>query len=162
MYQNNPRNVSYAMLASVSFHALMAFFFVYFFVVRQDSRTIVLNNVDLIMQEKEEQAKAPAQNKTMSFLKLALPQIPKIAAPEIPKIPQFDIKTPDRQRAALDLPKSLSERSGRVTADRVEVTCGSNAIASNVSRLPGYASSGRSRDSSRSGHHDHVLPFEMT
>ncbi len=116
MYQGHPKNVSYAMLASASVHALLAFLFIYFFVLRQETRTIVLNNVDLIIQEKEAQAKAPAQNKTMSFLKLALPQIPKIAAPEMPKIPQFDIKTPDRRRAALDLPKSLSERSGRVTA----------------------------------------------
>jgi TonB family protein len=116
MYQGNPRHVSYAMLASAGFHALLAVLFVYLVVMRPETRTIVLSNVDLIMQEKEAQAKAPAQNKTLNFLKLALPQIPKIAAPELPKLPQFDIKTPERQRAALDLPKSLAERSGRVSA----------------------------------------------
>ena len=125
MYQGNQKNVSYAMAASASFHALLAFIFIYFVMLRPETRTIVLNNVDLIMQEKEAAAKAPAQNKTLNFLKLALPQIPKIAAPEMPKIPQFDVKTPDRQRAALDLPKALAERSGRVSAaQRLDMEAG--------------------------------------
>lgn len=115
MYQGNSKTVTYSIIASASFHALLFFLYFYFVLLRPEARTVVLSNVDLIMQEKEAQVKAP-ENKTLSFLKMALPVIPKIAAPEAPRMAQIDIKTPDRHRPALDLPKTLSERSGRVTA----------------------------------------------
>jgi TonB family protein len=115
MYQGNSKTVTYSIIASASFHALLFGLYFYFVLLRPETRNVVLSNVDLIMQEKEQQVKAP-QNKTLSFLKMALPSIPKIAAPVAPRMAQIDIKTPDRRRPAFDLPKSLSERSGRVTA----------------------------------------------
>jgi len=115
MYQGNSKTVTYSIIASASFHALLFSLYFYFVLMRPETRNIVLSNVDLIMQEKEAQVKAP-QNKTLSFLKMALPVIPKIAAPEVPRMAQIDIKTPDRHRPSLDMPKVLSERGGRVTA----------------------------------------------
>jgi TonB family protein len=124
MYQGNSRTVTYSIIASASFHALLFFLYFYFVLMRPETRKIVLSNVDLIMQEKEALAKPP-ENKTLSFLKLALPVIPKIAAPQAPRLTQIDIKTPDRHRAAPDLPKALSERGGRVTAaQKLEMDAG--------------------------------------
>ncbi len=125
MYQGNSKTVTYSVVASASFHALLAFLYIYFVLLAPETSNIVLSNVDLIMQEKEAQVKVPPKNKTMDFLKLALPAIPKITAPEMPKIPQIDIKPPDRRRPALDLPKSLAERSGRVSAaQKLEMDAG--------------------------------------
>lgn len=124
MYDGNPKTVTCSIVASASFHALLFFLYFYFVLLRPETRNVVLSNVDLIMQEKEAQVKAPA-NKTFNFLKLALPVIPKIAAPEMPRIPQLDIKTPDRRRPAFDLPKALNERSGRVSAaQKLEMDAG--------------------------------------
>jgi TonB family protein len=133
MYEGNSKAVNYSIVASVSFHALLFFLYLHFVLLRPEASTVVLNNVDLIMQEKEAQAqaRAPERNKMFNFLKLALPQIPRIAAPEMPKLPQIDIKTPDRQRAALDLPKSLSERAGRVAeAQKLDMDAGGRVNAS--------------------------------
>lgn len=124
MYQGNPRAVKFSVIASASLHALLFLLYFRFVLLQPETRNVVLSNVDLIMQEKEQQARAP-QNKTLNFLKLALPVIPKIAAPELPKVPTLDIKTPDRHRPAMDLPKSLAERSGRVNqAQRLEMDAG--------------------------------------
>jgi len=124
MYQGDSKTVTYSVIASAGFHAVLFFFYFYFVLMRPETRSIVLSNVDLIMQEKEVRVKAP-ENKTLSFLKMALPVIPKITAPEVPRMAQIDIKTPDRHRAALDLPKALSERSGRVTAaQKLEMDAG--------------------------------------
>ena len=125
MYQGNSKTVTYSVIASASFHALLAFLYIYFVLMGPETKTIVLSNVDLLVQEKEAQVKAPPKNKTLDFLKLALPAIPKIAAPEVPRLAQIDIKTPDRRRPAMDLPKSLAERSGRVTAaQKLEMDAG--------------------------------------
>ncbi|MBI5743020.1 MAG: TonB family protein [Elusimicrobia bacterium] len=129
MYDGNSRSVNYSIVASVSFHALLFFLYFHFVLSAPETRNIVLSNVDLIMQEKE-QAKVK-ENKPLSFLKLALPAIPKIAAPEAPRLPTLDIKTPDRHRAAMDLPKTLSERSGRVTqAQKLEMDAGGRVSTS--------------------------------
>jgi TonB family protein len=116
MYQGDSKAVNYSIIASVSFHALLFFLYFHFVLMAPETRNVVLNNVDLLVQEKEAQAKAPAANKTFNFLKLALPTIPKIEPPPPPKLAQIDIKTPEHNRAALDLPKALAERAGRVTA----------------------------------------------
>jgi len=131
MYQGNSRVVRYSILASASFHALLFFLYLHFVLLRPETSSVVLNNVDLIMQEREARVRAPQQNKTLNFLKLALPQIPRIAAPEMPKLPQIDIKAPDHSRAALDLPKSLTERAGRVAgAQKLDMDAGSRVNAS--------------------------------
>lgn len=123
MYEGNSKAVKVSIAASASFHVLLFLLYYHFVLSAPSTRNIVLSNVDLIMQEKEAQAKP--ENKTLSFLKMALPVIPKIAAPEAPKIPTIDIKTPDRHRPSMDLPKALSERSGRVTqAQKLEMDAG--------------------------------------
>lgn len=123
MYEGNSKAVKFSIAASASFHVLLFGLYYYFVLMRPETRNVVLSNVDLIMQEKEAQAKP--ENKTLNFLKLALPVIPKIAVQEVPKIPTLDIKTPDRHRPALDLPKNLTERSGRVSAaQKLEMDAG--------------------------------------
>ncbi|MCM2267864.1 MAG: energy transducer TonB [Elusimicrobiales bacterium] len=123
MYDGNSKAVKISIAASASFHVLLFGLYYYFVLMRPETRNVVLSNVDLIMQEKEAQAKP--ENKTLSFLKLALPVIPKIAVQEVPKIPTLDIKTPDRHRPAMDLPKTLAERSGRVSAaQKLEMDAG--------------------------------------
>ena len=117
MYEGDSKAVRYSIAASVSFHGLLLLLYIYFVVMPPETRNVVLSNVDLIMQEKEQQAPAQPKNKTLDFLKLALPTIPKLAQPEQPKLAQIDIKTPDRHRAAMDLPKALTERAGRVGAE---------------------------------------------
>ncbi len=124
MYQGNSKGVTYSIIASASFHALLFFLYLHFVLLRPETRNIILSNVDLIMQEKEARAKTP-ENKTLSFLKMALPLIPKITAPEVPKMAQIDIKTPERLRPALDMPKILTERDGRVSAaQKLEMDAG--------------------------------------
>lgn len=131
MYQGNSRSVNYSIIASVSFHALLFFLYFHFVLMRPETSSVVLNNVDLIMQEKEAQARAPERNKTLNFLKLALPTIPKLIPAEAPKLAQIDIKTPEHNRAALDLPKALAERAGRVTAaQRLDMDAGGRVNAS--------------------------------
>ncbi len=123
MYQGDGKAVNYSIIASVGFHALLFLLYWHFVLSGPSTRNIVLSNVDLIMQEKEAQVKP--ENKTLNFLKLALPVIPKIAAPEAPKLPTLDIKTPDRRRPSMDLPKALTERSGRVNqAQKLEMDAG--------------------------------------
>lgn len=116
-YRGNS-TITYPLAASIVFHALFLALYVYFVLVRPETRTVVLNNIDLILQEKVARAQ-PEKNKTLNFLKLALPQMPKVIAPEIPKIPTLapmDIKAPEHTRKALDLPQKLAERAGKLTA----------------------------------------------
>ncbi len=125
-YRGNS-TITYPLAASIAFHALFLLVYVYFTLIRPETRNIVLNNVDLILQDKEA-AVRKEQNKTLNFLKLALPQMPKVIAPEIPKMPTLapmDIKAPEHTRKALDLPQKLAERDGRLTApDKLEMDAG--------------------------------------
>ena len=118
--------LGYSIAASVAFHALFIFFYVYFVLLRPETRTVVLNNVDLILQEKQAQAKP--ENKTLSFLKMALPQLPKVVAPEVPQLPKLapmDIKAPETTRKAMDLPQKLMEREGKLSAqEKLELDAG--------------------------------------
>ncbi len=125
MYQGNGKALTYSMTASAAFHALLFFLYFYFVVFPPKTRNIVLSNVDLIVQEREAQARLPERSKTFNFLKLALPEIPKIAEPAMPKIAQMDIKTPDRNRRVMDIPQALAERAGRLSAaEKLEMDAG--------------------------------------
>ncbi len=116
-YRGNS-TITFPLAASIAFHALFLFLYVYFVLMRPESRNVVLNNVDLILQEKEARAH-PERNKTLNFLKMALPQLPKpVVVAEVPKPPPLpapmDIKPLETARKALDLPQKLAERDGRL------------------------------------------------
>jgi len=132
MYPRSNKLVCFSLAGSVAFHGLLLFVYVNFILSRPETRKIVISNVDLIMQEKIARAKpVPERNKTLSFLKLALPQIPKIAAPEAPKIPVIDIKTPESRRKNLDLPQKLSEREGKLkTEEKLDMAASRRAVSS--------------------------------
>lgn len=108
------KTLTYSALGAAVFHGLLFFLFLNYVLSGPESRRVVINNVDLLMQEQEREIKKLERPKTVDFLKLALPSIPKIAAPELPKMPTIDIKAPERK--AMDLPQKLAERAGRVTA----------------------------------------------
>ena len=138
-YRGNS-TITYPLAASIAFHALFLSAYIYFVLMRPESRNIVLSNVDLILQEKEARAN-PAKNKTLNFLKLALPQMPKalvpempkVVAPEMPQLPKLaplDIKAPEHTRKALDLPQKLMERDGKLqAAEKLEMDAGRKLAA---------------------------------
>ncbi|HNW44023.1 MAG TPA: TonB family protein [Elusimicrobiales bacterium] len=140
MSYRDERTITYPLLASIAFHALFLSLYIYFVLVRPETRNVVLNNVDLILQEKEAKAN-PEKNKTLNFLKLALPQLPKpviaelpkLEVPEVPKLKPLaplDIKAPEQTRKALDLPQKLMERGGKLqAAEKLEMDAGRKLAA---------------------------------
>lgn len=111
-------------------HGLLFFAYLNFVLLRPESRNIVISNVDLLLQEKEAQAPRAPVHKTLDFLKLALPKIPKIETARAPVMPAIDIKTPEVRRKAFDLPQNLRERSGRVQEqERLEMDTAKRAAS---------------------------------
>jgi len=94
-------------------HGLLFFAYLNFVLLRPESRNIVISNVDLLLQDSAQAPRAPV-NRTLDFLKLALPRIPKMETARAPVMPVIDIKTPEARRKTFDLPQNLRERSGRV------------------------------------------------
>ena len=90
MYHRPEQGISLPLAASIAFHALFLGLYFYFVLLRPETKNVVLNNVDLILQDKE---KAQAKNKTLSFLKMALPQLPK-PLPELPKPLEQELPKP--------------------------------------------------------------------
>ena len=113
MYSDSGKPLLYSAMGAVLFHGLLFFAYLNFVLLRPESRNIVISNVDLLLQEKEAQAPRTSARKTLDFLKLAMPKIPKIEAVRAPQMPAIDIKTPEARRKAFDLPQKLLERSGR-------------------------------------------------
>ena len=115
MYSDSSNKaLTYSALGAIFFHGLLFFAYLNFVLLRPESRTIVINNVDLLLQEKEAQVPKTPAHKTLDFLKLALPKIPKIETVRAPVMPAIDIKTPEARRKTFDLPKNLRERAGRI------------------------------------------------
>ena len=111
MYPDSSNKVlSYAAFGAILFHGLVFFAYLNFVLLHPETRNIVISNVDLLLQEKEAQVPKTPVNKTLDFLKLALPKIPKIETVRAPVIPAIDIKTPETRRKSFDLPQNLRER----------------------------------------------------
>ena len=111
-------------------HGLLFFAYLNLVLLRPESRRIVISNVDLLLQEKEAQLPRAPVNKTLDFLKLALPRIPKMEAARAPVMPVIDIKTPEARRKTFDLPQNLRERSGRVQErERLEMDTAKRAAS---------------------------------
>jgi TonB family protein len=133
MARRREYGLSLPLAASLAFHGAFFAAWFYFLMGPGSGKTVVISNVDLILQEKQQE-----KNKTLSFLKMALPQLPK--APEVPqplkpleqelpkappKLAPLDIKAPERQRRAMDLPQSLAERTGRLQQqEKLELDAG--------------------------------------
>ena len=116
MYSHSDKTLVYSAIGAVLFHGLLFFFYVNFVLLAPETRNIIISNVDLLLQEKEVRVPKAPGNKTLDFLKLALPKIPKIEAAAAPRLPVIDIKAPETRRKSFDLPQKLLERSGRVQA----------------------------------------------
>ncbi|MFA6433341.1 MAG: energy transducer TonB [Elusimicrobiales bacterium] len=116
MHSDSDKTLIYAAIGAVLFHGLLFFLYLNFVLLAPETRNIVISNVDLLLQEKEARVPRAPGNKTLDFLKLALPKIPKIEAAPAPKPPVIDIKAPEARRKNFELPQKLLERSGRVQA----------------------------------------------
>ncbi|HBB66827.1 MAG: hypothetical protein A2X28_00050 [Elusimicrobia bacterium GWA2_56_46] len=124
------KSLVYSAVGAVLFHGLLFFLYLNFVLLAPETRNIVISNVDLLLQEKEARIPRPPANKTLDFLKLALPKIPKIEAAPAPRMPVIDIKTPEARRKALELPQKLLERSGRAQAvERLEMDASRRAAS---------------------------------
>jgi len=123
MYSDSSNKpVFYSFLGAVLFHGLAFFAYLNFVLLRPETRNIVISNVDLLVQEKEARVPKPAAAKTLDFLKLAMPKLPKIEAMRAPALPPLEIKAPEARRKNFDLPEKLLERSGRAQAqERLEM-----------------------------------------
>jgi len=122
--------LTYAALGAVLFHGLIFFAYLNFVLLRSETRNIVISNVDLLLQEKEAQTPPTPVRKTLDFLKLALPKIPKIETVRAPVMPAIDIKTPETRRKSFDLPQNLRERSGRAqTQEKLEMDTAKRAAS---------------------------------
>jgi TonB family protein len=124
------KSLVYASLGAILFHGLVFFVYLNFVLLGPAARTMVINNVDLLVQEKEAQAPKTSSHKTLDFLKLAMPKIPKIEAVPAPRLPSIEIKTPEARRKNFDLPDKLLERSGRAQAqERLEMDTSKRAAS---------------------------------
>ena len=103
-------------MACQLFHGLIFFVYLNFVLLRPESRNIVINDVDLLVQEKESRVPPSSAHKTLDFLKLAMPKIPQIEVVRTQQLPAIDIKTPEVRRKNFDLPEKLHERAGRAQA----------------------------------------------
>ncbi len=112
------------------FHGLLFFLYINFVLLAPETKKIVISNVDLLLQEKEARVPKAPVHKTLDFLKLALPSIPKIEIAPAPRMPVIDIKAPEARRKNFDLPQKLLERSGRVQAqERLEMDTAKRAAS---------------------------------
>ncbi|OGS32902.1 MAG: hypothetical protein A2218_10900 [Elusimicrobia bacterium RIFOXYA2_FULL_53_38] len=131
MYPDSSNKVlTYAAFGAILFHGFVFFAYLNFVLLRPETRNIVISNVDLLLQEKEARVPKAPVNKTLDFLKLALPKIPKIETVRAPVIPAIEIKTPETRRKSFDLPQNLRERSGRAPAqERLEMDAAKRAVS---------------------------------
>ena len=115
MHSHSDKTLIYSAIGAVLFHVLLLFFYINFILIGPKTRNVVINNVDLLLQDKTARIPKPAGNKTLDFLKLALPKLPKIEIP-VARLPTIDIKAPEKApKKNFELPK-LNERVGRVQA----------------------------------------------
>jgi TonB family protein len=130
MHSYSDKTLIYSAIGAFLFHGLLFFVYINFVLLGPQTRNIVINNVDLLLQEKEPRIPRAPANKTMDFLKLALPRIPKIETVQAPRMPAIEIKTPEAHRKSFDLPQKLLERSGRVQArERLEMDTAKRAVS---------------------------------
>ena len=130
MHSHSDKTLFYSAIGAVLFHGLFFFFYINFVLLGPKTRNIVISNVDLLLQEKEARVPKAPGNKTLDFLKLALPKIPKIEMAAAPKLPEINIKVPEARKKNFDLPQKLLERSGRVQAqERLEMDTAKRAAA---------------------------------
>jgi len=115
---SDPSNkvLTYSAIGAILFHGLIFFAYLNFVLLRPETRNIVISNVDLLLQEKEAQVPKTPVHRTLDFLKLALPKIPRMEAVRAPVMPAIDIKTPEARRKNFELPQALRERTGRAQA----------------------------------------------
>ena len=78
MYSYSDKTLIYSAIGAVLFHGLLFFLYLNFVLLAPETRNIVISNVDLLLQEKQARVPRAPGNKTLDFLKLALPKIPKI------------------------------------------------------------------------------------
>lgn len=129
MHSHSEKHIAWSFIGSIVFHGLLFFLYLNFVLLKPDTGNIVLTNVDLLVQEKEERAPKPA-NKTLDFLKLALPKMPKIEMAQAPRMPSIEIKTPEARRKNFELPQKLLERSGRVqNQEKLEMDTEKRAVS---------------------------------
>ena len=134
--ESSNKVITYAALVAILFHGLIFFAYLNFVLLRPETRNIVISNVDLLLQEKEARAPQTPVHKTLDFLKLALPKIPKIEMARAPVMPAIDIKTPEVRRKTFDLPQNLSERSGRAqTQEKLEMDTAKRAASAMTADL---------------------------
>jgi len=130
MHSHPQKILLYSALGAVLFHGLLFFLYLNFVLLVPETRNIVISNVDLLLQEKEARVPKAPGNKTLDFLKLALPKIPRIETAQAPRLPVIDIKAPEARRKNFDLPQKLLERSGRVrTQERLEMDTAKRAAS---------------------------------
>ena len=130
MYSYSDKTLLYSAVGAVLFHGLLLFLYINFVLLVPETRNIVISNVDLLLQEKEARIPKAPGNKTLDFLKLALPKIPKIEMAQTPKLPVIDIKEPEMRRKNFDLPQKLLERSGRAqTQERLDMDTAKRAAS---------------------------------
>jgi TonB family protein len=131
MYSDSSNNsFAYAAIGAILFHGLLFFAYLNFVLLRPETRNIVISNVDLLLQEKEVRTPRTSAGKTLDFLKLAMPKIPKIEMARAPVLPAIDIKTPEARRKNFELPEKLLERSGRAQAqERLEMDTSKRAAS---------------------------------
>lgn len=130
MHYNSDKTLFYSAIGAALFHGLLFFLYLNFVLLAPETRNIVISNVDLLLQEKEARVPKAPGNKTLDFLKLALPKIPKIEVVQAPRLPSIEIKAPEARRKNFDLPQKLIERSGRVQAqERLEMDTAKRAVS---------------------------------
>ncbi|MFH1618979.1 MAG: TonB family protein [bacterium] len=103
------RRIFYSFAGSAFFHAALFAAYLRFVLFAPQNKVTVISDVDLLMPEKAKPVEVRVRNKTLDFLKLAMP---KIIMPKPAVIP-LDIK-PLREKKILALPEKLVERSGRL------------------------------------------------
>lgn len=130
MHFHSSKALIFSAVGAILFHGLLFFLYLNLFVLTPKTRNIVINNVDLLLQQKTIRVPKPSGNKTLDFLKLAMPKIPKIETAAAPRLPTIDIKTPEARKKNFDLPQKLLERSGRVdTQERLDMDTAKRAAS---------------------------------